>query len=150
MHACSSLCLCSSVAGFERNYMMQILKPGVLYFALVFAAGFALGTIRTLWIVPRTGDRAAELMEAPVMLLVSLMAARWVVRRLAVPYTTGRRLGMGAIAFGLMLLAEFALVLQLRGLSISQYLATRDRVSGTVYYLSLVVFAVMPMLVARR
>jgi hypothetical protein len=49
-----------------------------------------------------------------------------------------------------MLVAEFALVLRLRGLSISEYLATRDLVSGTVYYVMLVVFALMPLLLARR
>jgi hypothetical protein len=32
--------------------MMQILKAGVIYFALVFSAGFVLGTVRTLWVVP--------------------------------------------------------------------------------------------------
>ncbi len=36
---------------------MQILKAGVLYFALVFDAGFALGTICVLWIVPELGTR---------------------------------------------------------------------------------------------
>ena len=30
---------------------MQILKGGVLYFALVFEAGFVLGTVRTFWVV---------------------------------------------------------------------------------------------------
>ena len=44
---------------------MPILKAGVLYFALVFGAGFVLGTIRTLWVVPRVGTRKAELMETP-------------------------------------------------------------------------------------
>jgi hypothetical protein len=34
---------------------MQILKAGVLYFALVFGAGFVLGPIRILWAVPRLG-----------------------------------------------------------------------------------------------
>ena len=38
-------------------------KAGVLYFALVFAAGFALGTIRTLWVMPRLGVSTAELIE---------------------------------------------------------------------------------------
>jgi hypothetical protein len=38
---------------------MQILKAGVLYFALVFGAGFVLGTIRILWIVPSFGTRTA-------------------------------------------------------------------------------------------
>jgi type IV secretory pathway TrbD component len=49
-----------------------------------------------------------------------------------------------------MLIAEFTLVLWLRGLSISEYLATRDPVSGTIYYLMLAMFVVMPLLVARR
>ena len=40
---------------------MQILKAGVLYFALVFGAGFVLGTIRILWVVPSFGTRMAEL-----------------------------------------------------------------------------------------
>jgi len=41
---------------------------------------------------------------------------------------------MGCVALGLLLAAEFTLVLWLRGLSISEYLASRDPVSGTVYY----------------
>ncbi len=40
---------------------MQILKPGVLYFAVVFGVGFVLGPIRILWVVPRLGARMAEL-----------------------------------------------------------------------------------------
>jgi type IV secretory pathway TrbD component len=56
---------------------------------------------------------------------------------------------MGFVALGLMLIAEFGLVLSLRGLSIKEYLATRDPVSGTVYYLLLVVFAIMPLLVGK-
>jgi len=86
---------------------MPILKAGVLYFALVFGAGFVLGTIRTLWIVPRLGTRMSELMETPIMLVITILAARWTVRRLAVPSTPPARLGMGCIALGLLLLAEF-------------------------------------------
>jgi hypothetical protein len=41
-------------------------------------------------------------------------------------------------------------MLWLRWLSIRRYLETRDPVSGTVYYVTLGVFAVMPLLVARR
>jgi hypothetical protein len=92
----------------------------------------------------------AELMETPIMFVVILIAARWIVRRLAIPSTPSRRLGMGCIALGFLLAAEFSLVLWLRGLSIRDYLATRDPVSGTVYYLMLGIFAIMPLLVARR
>ncbi len=139
-----------SLVAFVRDPVRQALKSGALYFALVFAAGFALGTVRTLWIAPRIGVRAAELIEAPVMLAVSAVGARWVARRLAVPHTMSRRLGMGIIGLVLLVLAEFALVLWLRGLTIRRYLATRDPVSGTVYYVSLAIFAAMPALVARR
>jgi hypothetical protein len=129
---------------------MRIVKAGVLYFALVFGAGFVLGTIRTLWIVPRIGTRMSELMETPIMLVISIVAARWTVLRFAVPSVPSARLVVGGIALVLMLVAEFGFVLWLRGMSIRDYLATRDPVSGTVYYLMLAVFAVMPLLMARR
>ena len=129
---------------------MQILKAGALYFALVFGAGFVLGAIRIMWVVPRFGIRMAELMEAPIMFVVTILAARWIVRRLAVLPKVSSRLGMGCVGLGLMLVAEFTLVLWLRGLSISEYLASRDPVSGTVYYVMLGVFAIMPLLVSPR
>ncbi len=129
---------------------MQVLKAGVIYFALVFGAGFVLGTIGVLWVVPRFGERMAELMETPIMFVVTIFAARWIVRRLAVPFTLLSRLGMGCVALGLMLAAEFTLVLWLRGLTIAEYFENRDPVAGTVYYVMLGVFAIMPLLVARR
>ena len=67
-----------------------------------------------------------------------------------VPPTPSVRLGIGFLALVLMLVAEFALVTRLRGISISEYLATRDSVSGTAYYVTLIVFALMPLLVARK
>jgi hypothetical protein len=129
---------------------VPVLKAGVLYFAFVFGVGFVLGTIRTLWIVPRLGTRIAELMETPVMLLFTTLAARWIVRHLAVPFNPSARLRMGCIALGLMLIAEFTLVLWLRGLSIREYLASRDPVAGIAYHAALGIFALMPLLVARR
>jgi hypothetical protein len=116
---------------------MRVLKAGVLYFTLVFGAGFVLGTIRTLWIVPSFGTRKAELMEAPIMFVVTILAARWVVRRLAIPPTPSKRIAVGCLALGLLLLVEFTVVLWLRGLTIAEYFATRDTVAGTVYLVSL-------------
>ena len=126
---------------------MQVLKAGALYFAVVFGAGFVLGTIRTLWVVPRVGERKSELMEMPIMLVVTIVAARWIVLRLAVPSIPPAQLSMGCIALVLMLVAEFGLVLWVRRLTIREYLASRDPVAGTVYYVMLAVFAIMPILV---
>ena len=129
---------------------MLIMKAGVLYFALVFGAGFVLGAARTLWVVPRVGARKGKLIEMPIMLVVTIVAARWIVLHFGITSEALVRLGVGGIALGFMLVVEFGPVLWMRGLSIKQYFATRDRVSGTVYYVMLGVFAVMPFLVVRN
>ena len=129
---------------------MKILKAGILYFALVFGAGFVLGPIRMLWVVPRVGTRIAELLEMPIMLAVIIVAARWLVRRLAMPSTASSRLGMGFLALALLLTAEISLVGPLQGYSISEYFSSRDPISGTVYYVLLIVYTLMPFLLARR
>jgi hypothetical protein len=129
---------------------MQLLTAGALYFALVFGAGFVLGTIRVLWVVARVGERSADLMETPIMLVVIMLAARWVARRLAVSSAPTTRLGVGGVALGFLLVAELTMVLWLRGLTMGEYVASRDPVAGMVYFVMLGVFAVMPLLVARR
>lgn len=129
---------------------MKVLKAGILYFALVFGAGFVLGPIRVFWVVPRFGERMAELLEAPFMFAVIIVAARWVVRRLVVPPAPSSRLGMGFIAVGLLLAVEIILGYLLWGLSITELITSRDPVSGSVYYALLGLFTVMPLLLARK
>lgn len=122
---------------------MRTLKAGAVYFALVFAAGFLLGTIRVFWVVPLVGVRSAELIESPIMLAVTVLAARRVDRKgLAHP------LLVGLIALGLLLGAEFT-TLKIRGLTLRGYFEARDPVSGTVFLILLAAFAVMPLLVSR-
>lgn len=130
--------------------MKQILKAGALYFAAVFIAGFVLGTIRTLLIVPRFGVRTAELMEAPIMFVVTILAASWGAQRLRLQTALLGRLGVGLVGLVLLLIAEFAVALWARKLTVSEYLASRDPVAGAVYLALLVIFAIMPLLVARR
>jgi hypothetical protein len=57
--------------------------------------------------------------------------------------------GDGGIALGFVLAAELTLVCWLRGLSIEEYVASRDPVSGAVYLVMLGVFALLPLFVAR-
>jgi hypothetical protein len=68
----------------------------------------------------------------------------------AVPPTHSGRLGIGGVALGLLLAAEATLVLWLRGLSSGEYVASRNPVAGTVYIMMLGVFALMPLVMARR
>jgi hypothetical protein len=65
------------------------------------------------------------------------------------PPVPWRRLGTGFIALGILLAAEFTMVLKFRGLTISEYFASQDLVSGTIYAVLLGVFAVMPLFVGR-
>ena len=120
------------------------------YFGCVFGAGVVLGAIRVPLLVPRLGVRSAELVEMPLMFVVIVLAARWVVRRHALAPAWPERLGVGLLALALLLCAEFGLVLQLQGGTIAGYLSSRDPVSGAVYAAMLVVFAAMPLILARR
>ena len=131
----------------ERHELLNILKAAVVYFALVFGAGFVLGPIRILFIVPRFGVRLAELMEFPVMLVLIVLAARWLVRRFQLAVHAGL---VGFLALALMIAFEFTLVLRLRGLTLSEYFRERDPVAGVVYYLMLLVFAAMPFLMSHK
>lgn len=129
---------------------MRVTGAACLYFAIVFAIGFALGVPRVLWLAPALGERAAELIELPLMLATSALAARWIGARLRVPPRAGARLAMGALALALLLSVEFTVVLSLRGQTIAENLAGRDPVSGAAYGLSLLAFALWPWWFGRR
>lgn len=133
-----------------RDGARRTLTAAAIYFALVFLAGFVLGALRILWAVPRFGPRLAELIEAPIMLVVIVAAARWVIGGYARQFPVRRRAALGVAALLMLLVAEIALVTWWRGQSIADYFAGRDPVAGSVYYVLLVVFAAMPALLRRR
>lgn len=128
---------------------MRPFKAAAAYFGLVFGTGFVLGIVRVTWLVPRWGERAAELAEMPLMLVVIVIAARWVVH-CAAPRASSAWLGVGFAAVGLLLLAEFALAVVLQARSPADYIASRDPVSGGVYLAMLLLMVWMPWLLARR
>jgi hypothetical protein len=128
--------------------MWRIVKAALVYFALVFAAGFALGVIRVPLLLPRLGERAAELIEAPFMLLAIVLAARHVVFRHLADAAIPGLLAVGALALMLLVSVEFSVVLRIRDLSLETYFRGRDPIAGGVYVALLVVFAAMPLAVA--
>jgi len=97
--------------------------------------------------VPRFGGRTAGLLEAPIMFVVIILAARGLAQRLGIASARPPRLGFGFVALFLLLVAESAMVLSLRGLTLAEYFSDRDPVAGAVYIVMLGVFAVMPLLV---
>lgn len=125
----------------------QLIAPAFAYFALVFSAGFLLGTIRVLWLVPLLSVLTAELAEMPIMLMVVFLAARWSTKRFNVPPAAASRLVVGIAALICLLLVEFTVVVWLQGMSIAESLANRDPIAGAAYTANLIVFALMPALV---
>jgi hypothetical protein len=129
--------------------MKNTIKAGITYFAIVLGAGFVMGSVRVPFLVPRLGERMAELLEMPLMFVVILLGARFVVRKYALPTRTPVRLGAGLLALGLSLAAEVLLAAVLQDRSVVDYIASRDPVSGSVYLAMLVLFALMPLILAR-
>lgn len=128
---------------------MTLIRTATLYFLSVFAAGFILGVFRVLILVPHLGERHAELLELPLMVVISFLSATWLTPRLSPPHNDAASLAMGFLALSLLLVAELAMVWLVRGQSLPQYLHSRDLVSGTAYALSLGCFALFPFLTRK-
>lgn len=123
-----------------------VLRAALTYFGIVFGVGFLLGSVRVPFLVPRFGERVAELAEMPLMLLAVYLGAGYVVRRFGSSVAARGWLLVGGVALSLLVAAELLLAVVLAGRGAAEYVASRDPVSGSVYLAMLVVFAAMPWL----
>ncbi len=126
--------------------MLATVRPGLLYVACVLGAGFLLGMVRVPLLVPRIGERWAELTEMPIMAVVIFLAAGYVLRRYPAIRSPGRSLVVGFLALALAVGAELGLAVALQDQTLAEFIASRDKVSGSVYLVLLLVFALMPRL----
>jgi hypothetical protein len=129
---------------------MRTAAAALLYFALVFAAGFLFGPVRVLWLEPKLGPFLAVLCEMPFLIAAMVLAARWVPSVLTLPRTTQPLLLMGLGALALQQIADIVVGVGLRGLSLAAQFAQFATPQGAVYAAALVAFAAMPWLVNRR
>mgnify|MGYP000632588975 CR=1 FL=1 len=125
--------------------MPPIVLPAIVYVSTVFAAAFALGTLRVLLVAPRLGELAAVTLEVPVVLGLSWLVAGRVLRRWPLP-RPGQRLAMGGLAFALLMLAETILGIALFGRSLAGILATVATLPGLVGLAGQIGFALVPAL----
>ncbi|WP_216908232.1 hypothetical protein [Synechococcus sp. CCY 0621] len=128
---------------------MGILRAAATYFALVFGTGFVLGAVRVPLLVPRLGERLAELLEMPWMALAMVLAARLVVQRQLPGRGPLPRAAAGALALAFMVAAELAVGLLLQQRPLQDVLIGRDPVSGAVYLALLLLYALLPLLLGR-
>jgi len=125
---------------------MRKFRAGLVYFALVFGAGFVLGSVRVPFLVPRIG---ARLLEMPFMFFAVLFSARYIVARYHLPPDASIRFSVGFIALAMLLTAELLLNTVVLRQSPIEYVTSRDPIAGAAYLVMLGLFAVMPWLVHR-
>ena len=125
--------------------------PGLIYFVLVFALGFLLGIVRTLFLqaVPDAGRLTGVLIELPIMLGASWFLCRGLVRRFAVVSTVAARAVMGGLAFALLLLAELLLGALLFGRGPAEQVALYAEASYALGLLAQIGFGLMPWIQMR-
>ncbi len=137
--------------GSKRPHgLVQVLKAGTIYFLVAVGAEFVLEIIRLQVVALHVGERLAEMLEIPNVLLATIIGARWVVDRFTLPPLPGIRLSIGLVALMLLLIAEGTVILPLHSLSVTEYLAGQDPVVGVAPLGALGVLTVMPFLVGYR
>ncbi len=124
----------------------SLLRAALAYFGIVLGTGFVLGMARVPFLVPRLGERWAELLEMPVMAAVIFLAAGLVLRRFPAMRSPRRAWFVGLLALGLVVASELALAVALQDRTLAEYIRSRDPVSGSVYLALLLVFSAMPRL----
>ena len=126
--------------------MSKTVRAALVYFAFVLGTGFVLGMFRVPILVPRIGERWAELSEMPIMAAVIFLAAGYVLRHFPDVCAPGRSLVVGFLALAFSVAAELGLAVVLQDRRLLEYIRSRDKVSGSVYIALLLVFAAMPRL----
>ncbi len=126
------------------------IKAGISYFSIVFAIAFGFAMFRVLALTPLIGPTLAVVVEIPVILGVSWISCGWIIRRFAVP--TGLTYGalMGALAFALLMLAEFGLSAFLFGRTLAQHIAIYEGLPEQMGLAAQILFAAIPSIQLSR
>jgi hypothetical protein len=129
---------------------VQVLRSGAVYFLVSLGSGVVFEVIRLQVVALHVSEKLAGMLEIPNTLLAAIIGARWAVDRFALPPLPGIRLGVGLTALVLWLIGEWAVVLPLHGLSLSESFASREPIVGLVPFGALAVLVVMPLLAGYR
>ncbi|MCP2669954.1 hypothetical protein NHF40_03330 [Maricaulaceae bacterium EIL42A08] len=129
--------------------MAKAVFAGFAYVVVIFALGFALGTVRVLILVPAIGETVAVFLELPVMLAACWVVAGFLTRRFIKPGHGSAGVMMGAVAFALLMIAELVVAVSVFDRSLSEQLAHWLTVAGAAGLSGQIAFAVFPWLHVR-
>ncbi len=127
-----------------------VVRAGGVYFLVALGVGFVLEIVRLEVIALHISELIARLLEVPNTLVAMIIGAKWTIDRFHLPPLPRIRLGIGFVAFVLMILTESAVVLPLHGLTIDEYMALQHAVAGMLPIGVLAVLTGMPLLVSYR
>ncbi len=129
--------------------MKQAALAGLAYFAVIFALGFVLGSVRVLLIAPAVSEFIAVLIELPVILLACWLASGFWIRQLRIS-TLQAALMMGAVAFFCLMIAEFSLGALAFERTLSDQLQNWITPAGALGLCGQIAFALFPWIQVRR
>jgi hypothetical protein len=130
--------------------MARALAAGLVYFTVVFAAGFMLGVVRALWVAPRIGETPAVLAELPLMLGLSWLVCRGLVLRFRVESEAMPRIAMGVFGFLLMMAAELGVSVLALGRTVSEHFAAERSLAADLGLAAQVLFGLLPLIQMER
>ena len=136
--------------GLRNTMLLRTLTAGISYFAVVFAAGFVLGTLRLTLLAPVLGGLLAVLVELPFMLIISWFASHRITVIVSVPQRRTARIGMGAIAFALLMVAELALGLSVFQRTVREFFEAFATLEGVFGLVGQIAFALIPLAQTRK
>lgn len=125
--------------------MGKLLSSGIFAGLGIFAAGFVLGVIRTLWLVPRLPEWQAVLIEGPFILTLTWFILRFFIRRSTIPAVVPKRLAFGAIALLTLWLCEWVMTVTLMGETPAFFFRSFTTMPGIIGLVGQLLIIVMPL-----
>ena len=123
--------------------MSRLLPAALAYVLPVFAAAFVLGALRVTVLAPKVGPLAAVAIEVPLVLALSWVVAARVLHRWPQPSPL-LCVGLGALAFGILMLLELATALAF-GQGVTQFLAAMTTPPGALGLAGQIGFGLIPL-----
>lgn len=93
--------------------MGKELVSGTLAGLAIFAAGFMLGIVQTLGLLPRMSEWQAVLIEGPFILTLTWFILSHIVKKRDIPASAGTRLAFGATALVTLWVCEWIMTMTL-------------------------------------
>jgi len=126
-----------------------IIATAFAYFGVVFCVGFMFAAIRTLVIAPMIGEVSAESLDAAIMLAVYWIVGGWSLRQFKVVSGALSRVAIGALAFVMLMAAEFAVASLLFARAPVTVFQSYGTPAGAIRLASQIGFAAIPLLRGR-